>query len=91
MMSNKKEKLARAGMVAKGAVYAIIGTLTAMAAFNLGGTKSGKDNALQFLAGQPFGQVLLGALAIGYLATPSTVFMRRSMGRGSPGVKPKVL
>lgn len=65
MMSNKKEKLARAGMVAKGAVYAIIGTLTAMAAFNLGGTKSGKDNALQFLAGQPFGQVLLGALAIG--------------------------
>lgn len=64
-MSNKKEKLARAGMVAKGAVYAIIGTLTAMAAFNLGGSKSGKDNALQFLAGQPFGKVLLGALAIG--------------------------
>ncbi len=65
MMNNKKEKLARLGMVAKGAVYAIIGTLTALAAFNLGGSKSGNENVLQFLAGQPFGKVLLGALAIG--------------------------
>ncbi|RXG18523.1 putative protein DUF1206 [Leeuwenhoekiella aestuarii] len=64
-MSNKKEKFARAGMVAKGAVYAIIGVLTAMAAFNLGGSKSGSDNVLQFLAQQSYGKVLLGALAIG--------------------------
>ena len=64
-MNNKKEKLARFGMLAKGVVYAIIGTLTAMAAFNLGGSKSGNENVLQFLAGQPFGQVLLGILGIG--------------------------
>ena len=64
-MNNKKEKLARLGMLAKGAVYAIIGVLTAMAAFNLGGSKSGNENVLQFISDQPFGKFLLGALAIG--------------------------
>ncbi|MEH6656983.1 DUF1206 domain-containing protein [Leeuwenhoekiella marinoflava] len=65
MITNKKEKLARAGMVAKGVVYAIIGTLTAMAAFNLGGSKSGSDSVLEFLAQQAFGNFLLGILALG--------------------------
>ena len=64
-MNSKKEKLARFGMVAKGMVYAIIGLLTAMAAFNLGGSKSGQQNALQFLREQPFGKVLLIVLALG--------------------------
>ncbi|MDP5045201.1 MAG: DUF1206 domain-containing protein, partial [Leeuwenhoekiella sp.] len=64
-MNSKKEKLARFGMVAKGMVYAIIGMLTAMAAFNLGGSKSGQQNALQFLREQPFGKVLLIVLALG--------------------------
>ncbi|MAZ27958.1 MAG: hypothetical protein CL868_12890 [Cytophagaceae bacterium] len=64
-MKNKKEKLARFGIAAKGAVYALIGLLTAMAAFNLGGTMSGNKNALQFLASQPFGMVLLAILGTG--------------------------
>jgi len=67
-MGSKKEKLARVGMLSKGVVYGIIGALTALAAFNLGGSKSGKENALQFIAGQPFGKFLLGALAIGLFA-----------------------
>ncbi|MGB3774315.1 MAG: DUF1206 domain-containing protein [Leeuwenhoekiella sp.] len=67
-MDSKKKKLARFGMFSKGAVYAIIGVLTAMAAFNLGGSKSGNSNALEFLSGQPFGKFLLGALALGLLA-----------------------
>jgi len=64
-MSSKKEKFARIGILSKGVVYGLIGTLTALAAFNLGGSKSGKGNALEFIAGQPFGKVLLGALAVG--------------------------
>ncbi|MEZ7497003.1 DUF1206 domain-containing protein [Leeuwenhoekiella aequorea] len=64
-MDQKKEKLARFGMVSKGVVYALIGTLTTMAAFNLGGSKSGQQNALQFIREQPFGKVLLIILAIG--------------------------
>ncbi|WGK66229.1 DUF1206 domain-containing protein [Croceiramulus getboli] len=67
-MSSKREKLARIGMFTKGVVYAIIGVLTAMAAFNLGGSLSGKDSVLEFLASQSYGQVLLSALALGLFA-----------------------
>lgn len=64
-MTNKKEKLARFGIAAKGAVYALIGLLTALAAFNLGGSMSGNTNALQFIASQPFGRILLAILGLG--------------------------
>lgn len=59
------EKLARFGMGAKGAVYLILGVLTAMAAFNEGGQKAGQSDALKFLYNQPFGKIMLALLAIG--------------------------
>ena len=61
------EKLARVGMGAKGVVYLILGTLTAMAAFNEGGQKAGQSDALKFIYNQPFGQILLALLAIGLI------------------------
>ena len=61
------EKLARAGMGAKGATYLILGVLTAMAAFNQGGQKADKNDALKFLYEQPFGKVLLVLLTIGLI------------------------
>ena len=61
------EKLARAGMGAKGVVFLILGTLTAMAAFNEGGQKAGQGDALKFIHDQPFGKVLLALLAIGLI------------------------
>ncbi|MCH2490418.1 MAG: DUF1206 domain-containing protein [Flavobacteriales bacterium] len=64
-MSKKREKWARFGMFSKGFVYAIIGALTALAAFNLGGSRSGNNSVLEFLADQPFGKVLLAAMAVG--------------------------
>ncbi len=88
-MNNKKEKLARFGMLAKGVVYAIIGTLTALAAFNLGGSKSGNDNVLQFLAGQPFGQVLLVLLGIGLLGYTFYRFYEAFKGGGESWSEPK--
>ena len=59
------EKLARVGMGAKGVVYLILGTLTAMAAFNEGGQKAGQSDALKFIYNQPFGQIMLALLAVG--------------------------
>ena len=59
------EKLARFGMGAKGVVFLILGTLTAMAAFNEGGQKAGQEDALKFIYNQPFGQVLLALLTVG--------------------------
>ncbi|WP_152759904.1 DUF1206 domain-containing protein [Salmonirosea aquatica] len=63
------EGAARTGLVAKGIVYSLIGTLTFMAAFELGtgDDKGGKSQALKWLQKQPFGQVLLGLTAIGLL------------------------
>ncbi|WP_179020485.1 DUF1206 domain-containing protein [Winogradskyella forsetii] len=67
-MSSKKEMLSRFGMAAKGIVYLLIGVLTAMAAFGQGGSKSGKDGILKFLAQQSYGKILLIALGLGLIA-----------------------
>jgi len=66
-MSSKKEMLSRFGMAAKGIVYLLIGVLTALAAFGQGGSKSGKDDILKFLAQQSYGKILLIALGIGLI------------------------
>ena len=64
-MNSKKEKLARFGLISKGLVYLLIGGLTALAAFNLGGSKTGSSNALEFIAKQDYGKILLIITATG--------------------------
>lgn len=59
------ETLARFGYLAKGVVYALVGVLAALAAAGLGGRATGTKGAINALAGQPFGQFLLVALALG--------------------------
>lgn len=66
-MSSKKKNFARFGMAAKGAVYCLIGVLTAMAAFGQGGQKSGSKGALEYLAGESYGQILLILMGLGLL------------------------
>ncbi|MCW9038494.1 DUF1206 domain-containing protein [Altibacter sp.] len=66
-MSNKKRNFARFGVATKGVVYLLIGSLTALAAFNLGGQKANSGNVLDFISRQVFGQVLLGAIAAGLI------------------------
>ena len=61
------EKLARAGYFTKGAIYLLIGILSAMAAFGAGGQSAGKAEALQVIEQQPFGQVLLVIVALGFI------------------------
>ena len=64
-MGNKKQNFARFGVATKGWVYFLIGTLTAFAAFGLGGENSGSNNALDFISQQLFGKILLIITAIG--------------------------
>lgn len=59
------ERFFRLGYAAKGVVYAIIGWLAASAAFGPGGRTTGARGALRSLVKQPFGQGLLGLVAIG--------------------------
>lgn len=59
------EDLARAGYLAKGVVYLIVGLLTLQAAAGAGGAVTGPEGALLTMLRQPLGRVLLGFTAIG--------------------------
>jgi hypothetical protein len=62
------EKFAQFGLTAKGVVYCLVGILSFMAAFELGGNSgqnSGKSGVFQFIENQPFGKGLLSIVAIG--------------------------
>jgi Domain of Unknown Function (DUF1206) len=59
--------LAKSGYAARGIVYVIIGWLALVAAVGPGGQTTDSKGALQSLLGQPFGQVLLGIIAVGLL------------------------
>lgn len=59
------ERLARAGFVANGVVYLLIGILAFMAAAGTGGDTTGTHGALEVLLRQPLGRWLLGLLAAG--------------------------
>lgn len=65
---DKVKKLRQAGFYAKGIVYALIGTLTAMAALGLGGGIEDRSGIMNFLKGLPAGSVLVALIAVGLLA-----------------------
>ncbi len=59
------EYLARFGYASKGVVYVLIGILAVQAAFNWGGKVTGSKGALESVASQPFGNILLFLVAVG--------------------------
>ena len=60
--------LARTGLIAKGVSYGIVGILALELALGEGGKATSRPGALQSLAGQGFGKVMLALLAIGFAA-----------------------
>ena len=61
-------KVRSAGFFTKGVVYVLIGSLTFMAAFGLGGDISSTDGVVNFLLELPFGKILGGIVAFGLIA-----------------------
>ena len=59
------ERLGRAGLVAKGALYAVVGILALRLAFGADEANPDKNGALRTIAQQPFGKGLLILLALG--------------------------
>jgi Domain of Unknown Function (DUF1206) len=59
------EKLARAGYITKGVVYAIVGVLALQVAAGNGGKIEDSRGAILTIAGQPFGRLLLVLTTIG--------------------------
>src|SRR5215207_7301051 len=62
------ERIARFGYSAKGVVYVVMGVLAVLAAVNAGGGSTTDQNgAFQTIEEAPFGQVLLGVVAVGLM------------------------
>ena len=59
------EKFARFGLVSKGVVYFLMGTLSVLAAFGLSRQNGDKAEAFKLIYAQPFGKVLLIGIALG--------------------------
>jgi hypothetical protein len=63
-----REALARVGLVAKGISYGLVGLLAIGVALGIGGKPTSRQGALQKLAGEPFGKVVLVLLGAGFMA-----------------------
>ena len=76
---------ARAGFVARGAVYAIIGILAFRLAIGQGGKITNQQGAFHTVAHQSFGHVLLVLLAIGLGGYSLWRLVRAGLGHGPEG------
>ncbi len=80
------ERLGRAGLVAKGVLYATIAILSLQVAFpgGGGGETAGKEGAIHTLAEQPFGTVVLVVLAVGLAGYAIWRLVQAAIGTGEP-------
>jgi uncharacterized membrane protein len=76
------EWFARAGLAARGAVYIVIGVLAIKLALGDGGKATNQQGALQTIAKQPFGTVLLILVAVGLAGYASWRLLRAAVGHG---------
>jgi hypothetical protein len=76
------EWLARAGFVARGLIYGIIGILAVKLAVGAGGKTTNQQGALRTIAEQPFGKVLLILVAIGLAGYALWRLIHALLGRG---------
>ncbi len=77
--------LARAGLVAKGVSFGIVGALAIRLALGDGGKATSRQGALETLAQNAFGEVLLVALAVGFAAYAIWRFVQASAERDERG------
>lgn len=75
--------LARAGLIARGAVYIIIGVLALELSLGEGGKATDQQGALQTVAHQSFGELLLILLAVGLGGYALWRLIRAAVGHGA--------
>jgi Domain of Unknown Function (DUF1206) len=81
----------RLGLVAKGAIYAIVGLLAIAVPLGLGGKASDRQGALRTVAEQRYGEALLIALAVGFAGYAIWRFVEAFLDRDNEGSGPKAL
>jgi hypothetical protein len=85
------ERLGRAGLVAKGTIYAVVGILAIKVALGARDESADRDGALRTIAAQPFGKLLLSVLALGFAGYAAWrlaqgLFDRDNEGEGAKGL-----
>ena len=75
--------LARAGLLARGVVYFVIGLLALELALGEGGKTTDQQGAMKAIAGQSYGKVLLLLLAIGLAGYAIWRLTRAAVGHGA--------
>jgi hypothetical protein len=75
--------LARAGLLARGVVYFVIGLLALELPLGEGGKTTDQQGAMKAIAGQSYGKVLLVALAIGLAGYAIWRLTRAAVGHGA--------
>lgn len=75
--------LARVGLLARGAVYFVIGLLALELALGEGGKTTDQQGAMKAIAGQAYGKVLLVLLAIGLAGYAIWRLTRAAVGHGA--------
>ena len=76
------EWFARAGFLARGLVYGIIGVLAVKLAVGVGGKTTNQQGALRTVAHQPFGKLLLILVAVGLAGYTVWRLVRALLGHG---------
>ena len=79
------ERLGRAGLVAKGFLYVVIGILAAKIALGARDENADRDGALRAIAAQPLGRGLLAALALGLFGYAAWRFAQGFFDRDAEG------
>jgi hypothetical protein len=85
------EGLGRAGLVAKGVLYAVIAILAIKVAVGARGDDPDKEGALRTIAVQPFGKVLLAILAVGLAGYAAWRLAQGLLDRDAEGERAKGL
>jgi Domain of Unknown Function (DUF1206) len=79
------EWLARLGFVSRGLIYGVVGILAIKLAAGAGGTTTNQQGAMETIARQPFGKVLLILVAIGLAGYALWRLVRALLGHGPEG------
>jgi hypothetical protein len=82
--SGTLRSLGRAGLIARGVIYIIVGALAVQIAFGKGGKEADRQGALQAVAQKPGGTVLLWLLAIGLAGMALWRFSEAIWGQSQP-------